>query len=45
MNHFKGTFWYEIKAPNDYYLNAFYDNAFDAVDALNKARKNYIYSI
>ena len=45
MNHFKGTFWYEIKAPNDYYLNAFYDNAFDAVDALNKARKNYIYAI
>jgi hypothetical protein len=24
MNHFKGTFWYEIKAPIDYNLIAFY---------------------
>jgi hypothetical protein len=45
MNHFKNKFWYEIQAPNNYYLNMFFDSPFEAIDALNKARKEYIYKI
>ena len=45
MNHVKNAFWYEIQAPNGYYLKAYFDNPYDAIDELNKARKNYIYSI
>ena len=46
MNHTrKNTFWYEIQAPNGYYLKTYFDNPYDAIDALNKARKNYIYAI
>ena len=46
MNHArKNTFWYEIQAPNGYYLKTYFDNPYDAIDALNKARKNYIYAI
>ena len=45
MNHAKNSFWYEIQAPNGYYLKAYFDNPYDAIDELNKARKNYIYAI
>ena len=45
MNHVKNAFWYEIQAPNGYYLKAYFDNPYDAIDELNKARKNYIYVI
>lgn len=45
MNHAKKAFWYEIQAPNGYYLKTYFDNPYDAIDELNKARKNYIYSI
>ena len=45
MNHVKNAFWYEIQAPNGYYLKAYFDNPYDAIDELNKARKNYIYAI
>ena len=42
MNHFKGRFHYEIKAPDDYYLDYMSDNIYEAIDKLNQEKKLYI---
>lgn len=41
MNHFKGTFWYEIKTPDDYYLDYMNDDIYETIDRINQEKKTY----
>lgn len=38
MNHYRNEFWYELKHPDGHYLNTFYNNAADAIKALNQIK-------
>ncbi len=42
MNHFKGDYWYEIKTPDDYYLNYVFYDIYNAIDKINEEKRCYV---
>lgn len=34
-NHYRTSFWYEIRSPKGYYEGKMYSTIFEAIDALN----------
>lgn len=38
MNHFKGRFHYEVKTPDDYYLDYMNTDIYETIDFLNKMK-------
>ena len=40
-NHFRYKFWYEIKTPDNYYLDFMTKNIYEAIDKLNEEKENY----
>lgn len=38
MNHFKGRFHYEVKTPDNYYLDYMNTDIYETIDFLNKMK-------
>lgn len=38
MNHFRGRFHYEVKTPDDYYLDYMNTDIYETIDFLNKMK-------
>ena len=41
MNHFKGRFHYEIKTPDNYYLDYVNDDIYETIERINQEKRTY----
>lgn len=41
INHFKGRFHYEIKTPDNYYLDYMSNDIYETIEKLNQEKRTY----
>ena len=41
MNHFKGRFHYEIKTPDNYYLDYMSNDIYETIERINQEKRTY----